>query len=127
MLEEGRWGVENQYARAVNRDGNRPAQELVSRIFEVSDRAWRGIGEIPTSGLQIREEFRAFDALERYGVGDVSAQESPECIAGSILRGLCKPADCEAFGTRCTPETPLGAPMVSSEGACAAYFHYAGT
>ena len=126
MLEEGRWGVENQYARAVERDGNQPAQELVSRIFETSDRIWRGIGEIPTSGLCIREEFRAFDALERFGVGHVSAEEPSECIAGEILRGLRKPGDCPAFGTRCTPENPLGAPMVSSEGACAAYYHYAG-
>lgn len=127
MLEEGRWGVANQYARAVEREGNQPAQELVGRVFEVSDRMWRGIGEIPTSGLRIRDEFRALDALERYGVAGVTAEEPSECIAGSILRGLCKPSDCTAFGTKCTPETPLGAPMVSSEGACAAYYHYAGT
>lgn len=125
MLEEGRWGVENQYARAVERNGNAPAQELVSRVFRVGDRAWRGIGEIPTSGLDLQDEFRSFDALERYGVGDVRAREPEDCRAGEVLRGLLKPHQCPAFGTLCTPENPLGAPMVSSEGACAAYFHYA--
>jgi hydrogenase expression/formation protein HypD len=127
MLEEGRTGVENQYARAVDRGGNRPAQNLMSQVFEVSDRMWRGIGEIPTSGLALRPEFAAHDALLRFGVQGVRATEPPECIAGDILRGLKKPNHCPAFGTRCTPESPLGAPMVSSEGACAAYFHYART
>lgn len=127
MLEEGRWGVENQYARAVGRGGNRPAQELVTKVFQVSDRVWRGIGEIPTSGLALRDEFAAYDALLRFDVGGVSAEESRECVAGQILRGLLKPHQCPAFGNGCTPENPMGAPMVSSEGACAAYYHYART
>ncbi|HSG46994.1 MAG TPA: hydrogenase formation protein HypD [Longimicrobiales bacterium] len=127
MLEEGRWGVENQYARAVARDGNRPAQELVSKVFRVSNRIWRGIGEIPTSGLALRPEFADYDALLRFGVEGVSAEEPKECVAGEILRGLLKPNQCPAFGKGCTPENPMGAPMVSSEGACAAYHHYART
>jgi hydrogenase expression/formation protein HypD len=124
MLEEGRWGVANQYARAVTRDGNRAAQQLVARVFRVTDRKWRGIGNIPASGLSLQPEFAAFDAEERFGVGDIAAQESPDCVAGEILQGLRKPVDCPAFGTACTPEKPLGAPMVSSEGACAAYYNY---
>lgn len=122
-LEEGRWGVENQYTRAVRREGNRAAQELTFRVFEVCDRAWRGIGVIPASGYRLRPEFAAFDAERRFGVDRVVATESPLCIAGQILRGLVKPHECRAFGTLCTPEHPLGAPMVSSEGACAAYFN----
>jgi hydrogenase expression/formation protein HypD len=124
MLEEGRWGVANQYARAVTRDGNRPAQELVARVFAVTDRKWRGIGEIPTSGLTLRPDFTAYDAERRFAVDSVVAEESTECMAGAILQGLAKPDECPAFGTRCTPEHPLGAPMVSSEGACAAYYNY---
>jgi hydrogenase expression/formation protein HypD len=124
MLEDGRWGVENQYARAVGRDGNRPAQELVTRVFAVADRKWRGIGPIPASGLVLQPEFAAHDAEQKFGVEAVSAEESSECIAGVVLQGLKKPHECPAFGTRCTPEHPLGAPMVSSEGACAAYYHY---
>jgi hydrogenase expression/formation protein HypD len=124
MLEEGRWGVANQYARAVTRDGNRPAQELVARVFAVTDRKWRGIGEIPTSGLALRPEFAAYDAGRRFEVEGVVTEESTECMAGAVLQGLAKPDECPAFGTRCTPEHPLGAPMVSSEGACAAYYNY---
>lgn len=124
MLEEGRWGVANQYARAVSRDGNRPAQELVAKVFTVSDRKWRGIGAIPGSGLTLHPDYVDHDAERRFGVEAVSADESPECIAGVVLQGLRKPHECPAFGTRCTPERPLGAPMVSSEGACAAYYHY---
>ncbi len=127
MLEEGRWGVENQYARAVARDGNRPAQDLVGKVFTVSDRKWRGIGPIPASGLTLQAEYHAYDAERKFGVEAVTAEESPECIAGVILQGLKKPNECPAFGTRCTPEDPLGAPMVSSEGACAAYYHYGRT
>jgi len=123
-LEEGRWGVENQYSRAVSRDGNRPAQALLEKVFRPCDRAWRGIGMIAESGYALREDFSAFDAESRFAVGDISAEESPECIAGEILQGLKKPHECSAFGTRCTPEHPLGAPMVSSEGACAAYHQY---
>ncbi len=123
-LEEGRTGVENQYTRAVTREGNRAAQRLVGQVFEVCDRAWRGIGTIPASGYRLRPEFAAFDAEQRFGVAGVTAQESPLCIAGQILRGLKKPHECSAFGTVCKPEHPLGAPMVSSEGACAAYYQY---
>jgi len=123
-LEEGRWGVENQYSRSVSREGNRPARELLGRVFEVADRKWRGIGKIPASGLALREAFRSFDAEHRFEVGEISAEESRECIAGEILLGARKPHHCPAFGGRCTPEHPLGAPMVSSEGACAAYYHY---
>ena len=123
-LEEGRHGVENQYSRAVTREGNLPAQRLLAEVFEVCDRAWRGIGVIPDSGYRLREAYARYDAERRYDVGRITAHESPECIAGAILRGLKKPHECPAFGTRCTPDRPLGAPMVSSEGACAAYYSY---
>ena len=123
-LEEGRVGVENQYSRAVTREGNRPAQQLLAQVFQVSDRKWRGIGEIPLSGYALRPELAAFDAGQRFGVAGIEAAESAVCIAGQIMQGLKKPHDCPAFGTLCTPERPLGAPMVSSEGACAAYYQY---
>jgi hydrogenase expression/formation protein HypD len=116
--------VENQYARAVTREGNQAAQRLVQQVFQVTDRQWRGIGMIPNSGYSLRPDFAAYDAELRFDVGGLVAQESPLCIAGEILQGLKKPHDCSAFGTLCTPERPLGAPMVSSEGACAAYYHY---
>jgi hydrogenase expression/formation protein HypD len=125
MLEEGRWGVENQYTRTVKREGNVKARALMEQVFAVCDRHWRGIGLIPESGYRLRDEFAEFDAERRFDVGHVHAQESPLCIAGQILRGLKKPPDCPAFGVKCIPENPLGAPMVSSEGACAAYYHYA--
>ncbi len=124
MLEEGRWGVENQYVRAVNRAGNLPAQKLLGQVFQVTDRAWRGIGVIPASGYNLRPEYAAFDAEARFEVGGITAQESDICIAGEIMQGLRKPNDCPAFGTLCTPDRPIGAPMVSSEGACAAYYQY---
>jgi hydrogenase expression/formation protein HypD len=124
-LEEGRAGVENQYTRAVTREGNRPAQALMKQVFEVCDRAWRGIGVIPASGFALRPAYARFDAVKRFDVGAITAQESPLCIAGQIMQGLKRPRECSAFGTRCTPEHPLGAPMVSSEGACAAYHPYA--
>ena len=117
--------VENQYSRAVTREGNRPAQRLIQQVFEVCDRAWRGIGVIPRSGYRLRPEFASWDAERRFDVGRIAAQESPLCIAGLILKGQKKPHECSAFGTKCTPEHPLGAPMVSSEGACAAYYQYA--
>jgi len=126
-LEEGRAGVENQYARAVTREGNVAAQRLMREVFEPCDRAWRGIGVIPRSGLRLRPEYAALDAERRFDVGAITARESPLCIAGQVLQGLKKPHDCPAFGRECTPEHPLGAPMVSSEGACAAYYHYART
>ncbi|HSJ08476.1 MAG TPA: hydrogenase formation protein HypD [Longimicrobiales bacterium] len=125
MLEDGRSGVENQYARAVHRAGNEPAQDLVSRVFCVADRKWRGLGGIPQSGLALSPEYEAYDAETKFGVSTVTADEPPECMAGVILQGLSKPHECPMFGTRCTPERPMGAPMVSTEGACAAYFHYA--
>ncbi|MCA8921955.1 MAG: hydrogenase formation protein HypD [Planctomycetes bacterium] len=124
QLEEGRAEVENQYARVVEPRGNRSAQDLVRRVFEVVPRRWRGVGEIPRSGLGLRAEFAAFDACARFGAVESAEPAPSECIAGEVLRGLKKPAECPAFGTRCTPTTPLGAPMVSSEGACAAYYRY---
>jgi hydrogenase expression/formation protein HypD len=124
-LEAGRWGVENQYVRAVTRDGNRPAQKLVAEVFEVCDRKWRGIGTIPASGLRLREAFRAHDAERKFAVSGIVAEESPLCIAGQVLQGIRKPHECPAFGKQCNPERPLGAPMVSSEGACSAYYRYA--
>jgi hydrogenase expression/formation protein HypD len=127
MLEAGRWGVVNQYARAVSRNGNLPAQELVASVFTVTDRKWRGIGSIPASGLALRPAFAGLDAERRFGVGTLSSEESPLCMAGAILQGVKKPVECHAFGNDCTPERPLGAPMVSSEGACAAYYNYART
>jgi hydrogenase expression/formation protein HypD len=124
MLEEGRVGVENQYTRSVTRDGNLHAQALLREVFEPCDRAWRGIGVIPRSGYQLRPEYAAFDAVSRFDVGNITAKEPEACIAGEILQGLKKPSACGAFGGACTPDHPLGAPMVSSEGACAAYFQY---
>lgn len=124
QLESGRAEVENQYTRAVRRSGNRPAQGRIAKVFEVTRRAWRGIGEIPSSGLRLREAYRSFDAEARFPVDVGPAEESRECIAGLVLQGQRKPYECPAFGTRCTPDSPLGAPMVSSEGACAAYFHF---
>lgn len=124
QLEEGRAEVENQYARAVAREGNRAAQQRVEEVFEVGPRAWRGIGEIPASGLVLREPYRRFDALGRFPASQTRVEEPAECIAGLVLQGLKKPHQCAAFAVRCKPETPLGAPMVSSEGACAAYYLY---
>jgi len=124
QLEEGRAEVENQYVRAVRRQGAPLARETVERVFQLVDRRWRGIGMIPRSGLGLREEFADFDAELRFGLGDDEVEESAECRAGDVLRGQLKPVQCPAFGTRCTPERPLGAPMVSSEGACAAYYSY---
>jgi len=124
QLEEGRAEVENAYTRAVTREGNRPAQALIAEIFEVCDRKWRGIGTIPASGYRLRPEFAAYDAERRFEVGDVETEESAVCIAGEILQGRKKPTDCPAFGAECTPDNPLGATMVSTEGACAAYYRY---
>lgn len=124
QLEEGRAEVENQYSRSVRREGNSPAQDLIREVFRVVHRKWRGIGEIPRSGLGLTEKYAAFDAESRFGVAGHIVEESTECISGLILQGLKNPHECSAFGTRCTPEHPLGATMVSSEGACAAYYHY---
>ncbi|MBS1788389.1 MAG: hydrogenase formation protein HypD [Acidobacteria bacterium] len=124
QLEEGRAEVENQYARSVRREGNRPAQELVSKVFTIVPRKWRGVGEIPQSGLGLSDAYREFDAERRFELHDYTAEEPAECISGLIMQGVSKPHECPAFGTRCTPEMPLGAPMVSNEGACAAYYRY---
>ena len=124
QLEDGRFEVENQYVRSVTRDGTVPARYLVAQVFELVDRKWRGIGEIPRSGLGLRPEFADFDAELRFGLSDLTVGEPLECRAGDVLRGKLKPFECPAFGTLCTPSRPLGAPMVSSEGACAAYFNY---
>jgi len=123
-LEEGRVGVDNQYRRTVTRAGNAAAQKLLAEVFEPCDRQWRGIGVIPQSGYRLRPGYAALDAEQRFAVAHITAQESPLCIAGQILQGLKKPHQCSAFGKRCTPEHPLGAPMVSPEGACAAYYQY---
>jgi hydrogenase expression/formation protein HypD len=124
QLEAGRAEAENMYARAVTLEGNAAAQAVLRRVFEPCDRQWRGIGLIPQSGWQLTPEFADYDATRRFAVGAITTQESPVCIAGQILQGLKKPHDCPAFGQTCTPNTPLGATMVSSEGACAAYFRY---
>jgi len=123
-LEEGRWGVENQYVRSVRREGNVHAQKLMNAVFQICDRPWRGIGTVRGGGLCLRPEFSEFDAEKRFGLQDIKALESAFCIAGDILQGKKKPYECPAFGRECTPEHPLGAPMVSSEGACAAYYQY---
>jgi len=123
-LEEGRHGVENQYSRSVRREGNLPAQKLLQQVFTVCDRQWRGIGLIPNSGYRLSAPFADFEAASRFNVTHITAQESALCIAGKIMQGFKKPHECTAFGTLCTPEHPLGAPMVSSEGACAAYYQY---
>jgi hydrogenase expression/formation protein HypD len=122
QLREGRAEMENRYARVVRPSGAEPARRLLEDVFEVCDRKWRGIGTIPASGYRLRPAFAEFDAERVFDVGSIETAESPECIAGAILRGVKKPHDCAAFGVRCTPSSPLGATMVSSEGACAAYF-----
>lgn len=124
QLEEGRTEVENQYARSVRRQGNVAAQELISQVFCVGARKWRGFGEIPQSGLMLTAGYAAYDAEAKFGVAAYKADEDSECISGMMLRGVKKPDECPAFGTRCTPESPLGATMVSNEGACAAYYRY---
>lgn len=124
QLERGEHRVENAYPRAVREQGNPAALRMIEEVFEVSDRAWRGIGTIPDSGWRLSDAFRAYDAEYRFDVGDVRTQESAECRSGEVLQGLIKPHECPAFGIGCTPRTPLGATMVSSEGACAAYYLY---
>jgi hydrogenase expression/formation protein HypD len=124
QLESGRAEVENQYGRAVAREGNVEARRRIAQVFETTDRAWRGIGVIPGSGWRLRDEFRDFDAESIFDVGAIQTGEPAVCISGKVLSGLAKPYDCPAFGTACTPQTPLGATMVSAEGACAAYYRY---
>ncbi len=124
QLESRRAELENAYPRAVRREGNVPAQKMLADVFEVTDRAWRGIGVIPQSGWKLSPRYRAYDAEACFDVGDIRTQESPLCHSGEVLQGLLKPTQCPAFGKECTPRTPLGATMVSSEGACAAYYQY---
>ena len=124
QLEQGSYEVENAYERVVNFEGNQPAQKLLAEVFEVTDRAWRGIGVIPKSGWRLSEAYREFDAEDRFQISGIRTVESPLCRAGDVLRGVIKPAECAAFGKQCTPRHPLGATMVSSEGACAAYYNY---
>jgi hydrogenase expression/formation protein HypD len=124
QLETGNAALENQYVRSVSYQGNQPAQQIMAEVFEVADQKWRGIGMIQNSGLRLRDEYAAYDANRVFDLSLITAEEPAECISAQVLRGLRKPTDCPAFGFRCTPENPLGAPMVSSEGACAAYYHY---
>jgi hydrogenase expression/formation protein HypD len=124
QLERGTAMVENQYVRAVSSEGNVPARDLIFEVFEVSDRKWRGVGSIPKSGYKLRYEYRDHDAERIFEVDEIVTRESSACISGLVLRGLKKPCDCPAFGRECTPQSPLGATMVSAEGACAAYYQY---
>ncbi|MCT7997425.1 hydrogenase formation protein HypD [Laspinema olomoucense] len=124
QLESGQAQVENQYSRSVRKDGNQPAQNILKEVFEIVPRQWRGIGEIAQSGLNLKQKYAQFNAANRFDLTGIQSEESPDCMSGLILQGIKKPHDCEAFGKRCTPEHPLGAPMVSSEGACAAYYRY---
>ncbi len=127
MLEEGETGVKNAYPRAVRKEGNTAARKMMEKVFRTTDRTWRGMGIIPESGLDLKPEYDAFNARKKYSLSDSHTEESGPCIAGEILSGRKKPVECPAFGTLCRPEKPLGAPMVSPEGACAAYFRYART
>ncbi|MEI6278149.1 MAG: hydrogenase formation protein HypD [Verrucomicrobiae bacterium] len=124
QLESGRAVVENQYVRAVSKQGNQPAQELMRKVFRIVPRKWRGVGEIPASGLGLADAYAAFDAEKKFGLADQHVDEPADCLSGLVLQGQIKPHECPAFGRRCTPEHPLGATMVSSEGACAAYHRY---
>jgi len=124
QLEEGRCSLENQYARVVKPHGNAAAIKVINTIFEVGAREWRGIGEIPNSGYVIKETYRKYDAEHKFNISNIKVPENPDCIAGEILRGIKKPHQCDQFGKTCKPSNPLGAPMVSSEGACAAYYHF---
>jgi hydrogenase expression/formation protein HypD len=124
QLEDGRAELENQYARVVREDGNPAARRAVEEVFEVAPQRWRGIGEIPSSGLRLREQYAAYDAARRFDLGEPEDAEDPACRSGEVLQGRLKPPDCEVYGTRCTPRTPLGPTMVSGEGACAAYYRY---
>jgi len=124
QLEQGRAVVENQYGRAVAREGNVPARRMISQVFDIADRSWRGIGIIPKSGYKLSYGFRDYDADRIFQVESIRTREPEICISGLVLKGQKKPVDCPAFGAECTPQTPLGATMVSAEGACAAYYNY---
>jgi hydrogenase expression/formation protein HypD len=127
QLEKGEFKVENQYTRYVQREGNKMAMNTISEVFTTSDRIWRGIGSIPQSGYEVNEEYKQYNARLKFGLNLPIAEENKDCISGDIMKGLKKPKQCENFGSKCKPEHPLGAPMVSSEGACAAYYNYAST
>ncbi len=127
QLEKGIHNVENQYSRVVQEEGNKAAIEVIQKIFEIGDREWRGIGKIPNSGYVLTKEFKDFDAELKFGISNITVPENPDCIAGEILRGIKKPHECNQFAKTCNPSNPLGAPMVSSEGACAAYYHFSNT
>lgn len=127
QLEEGRYEVENQYARVVKTAGNKAAIDVIQTVFEIGDREWRGIGKIPNSGYRLQKEFKDFDAELKFGISHIEVPENVDCVAGEILKGIKKPHQCSQFGKTCTPANPLGAPMVSSEGACAAYYHFSDT
>ncbi len=124
QLEKGIYEVENQYARVVKPEGNKAAKEVIDKVFEVGNREWRGIGEIPNSGYLLKKAYKDFDAEKKFGISHIKVPENSDCIAGEVLRGIKKPQQCSQFGKKCTPYNPLGAPMVSSEGACAAYYHF---
>jgi len=124
QLEEGKFELENQYSRVVKNEGNLPAQEAINKVFKVGAREWRGIGEIPNSGYVVKDEYKKYDAELKFKIDKIKVPENSNCIAGEILRGIKKPHDCSQFSKVCKPSNPLGAPMVSSEGACAAYYHF---
>ncbi len=125
QLEEGRFEVENQYSRIVTEEGNETAQDVIAKVFEITDRVWRGMENIPMSGYQLKENYAAFDAMLKFDVNIEEAEENQACLAGDIMKGIIRPNQCPEFGKTCTPQFPIGAPMVSSEGACAAYYHFA--
>ena len=124
QLEEGRFEVENQYSRIVTEEGNESAQDIIAKVFEITDRVWRGMENIPMSGYGVKQEYVTFDAMQKFDVNIKEAEENQACLAGDIMKGIIKPIQCPEFGKTCTPQFPLGAPMVSSEGACAAYYHF---
>jgi len=126
QLERGEYRVENQYSRVARPEGNPEARKVIEQVFETTDREWRGIGNIPDSGWELRPEFAQFDANKKFQLPQEKTPENAECIAGQVLKGIKKPVECPQFGKKCTPANPLGAPMVSSEGACAAYYHFSG-
>ncbi len=124
QLEEGRYEVENQYSRIVTEEGNESAQDVIAKVFEITDRVWRGMENIPMSGYAVKEAYQAYDAMKKFNINIEEVEENQDCLAGDIMKGIIKPFQCPEFGKKCTPQFPLGAPMVSSEGACAAYYHF---
>jgi hydrogenase expression/formation protein HypD len=126
QLERGEYKLENQYARVVRPHGNPEAKEVIYSVFDTSDREWRGIGTIPNSGYVVKADYSLYDANKKFNISITKAEENKDCIAGQVLKGIKKPNECPHFGQKCNPSNPLGAPMVSSEGACAAYYHFSG-